>query len=442
MISARFLGRKTAIAAITFALGVNGAAQAASPPSVHHGSSAAGIPAVAGSHTFTVLHNFSGTDGSTPVGNLDLAIGPGFRTTLYGETQGGGTGSSGTIFSYGLQSNVFTSLYSFTGVNDGGFPAGGLATNETAYFPAGQTQLGVALDGGADGQGTLFSVAPNGAPTVVHTFTGGTDGAIPTGRLTLFTDGNYYGTTASGALGYGTVYRVTPAGQFSTIYSFTGGADGGSPAAGLALRVSFFGAANSALSPAIERTATSSRRYVSPYLYGTTSSGGANNAGTIFAITPTGKPQTLYSFTGGSDGGSPAAKLLSDLRGNLYGSTMAGGSQGNGVIFEIPAGSTTPKVIHDFGNGATGAVPLAQITLGFDGNLYGTASQGGAGGNGDVFEISRWGAFSDIHDFAGTDGSAPEGALVDGGDGNLYGTASSGGTTFNGVLFAISERSR
>jgi uncharacterized repeat protein (TIGR03803 family) len=431
MISARHLGKKTALWVIAFALGANTAAFAG--------------PAVNIARRFTVLYQFSDPYGSAPAGKLDLAIGFGSTRTLYGETEGGGAGESGTIFSYTLASSVFSSLYQFTGGNDGGEPLAGLAHNDTDYFPAGRFQLGVTISGGAAAQGVVFAVAPNGTTKIVHTFTGGSDGGAPSGRLTLFRDGNYYGTTTSGALGYGTVYRITPAGQFSTIYAFSGGADGGSPQAGLALSVNLgeraLAAVGDTASAIVERIAATSPQYVAPYLYGTTSTAGANGVGTIFRISPAGYLETLYSFTDGLDGGVPVARLTSDLQGDLFGSTTVGGSAGNGVIFELSRRSTTPRVIHDFGDGTTGAEPVAELTYGLNRVLYGTASQGGAGGQGDVFQITitPFGGFSDIHDFGGADGSDPEGALVDGGDHKLYGTTINGGANDQGVLFSIRE---
>jgi uncharacterized repeat protein (TIGR03803 family) len=450
MTSARQFAKKTAFSAITLALGLQAAAfpaPAAGAQRVFLSSNARPDTA----HSVRVLHNFAGSDGSAPEGNLDLGIGIGSHSltrTLYGTTGGGGAPSAGTIFSYILGSNVFALLYQFTGAADGGTPIEGLANNETNYFVAGQPQLGVTNDGGvvagAAAQGTVYFIGANGQPVVLHTFTGGPDGGFPAGRPTLFLDGNYYGTTSTGGgFGFGTVYRVSRSGQFSTIYTFTGDSDGGSPQAGLALNVKLRddatnppGATSNA---SIEQMATSSKQCVSPYLYGTTSTGAPNGAGTVFRITPAGNLQTLYQFKGGLDGGAPKARLTSDFRGNLYGSASVGGIDGNGVIFKLAYNAAAPQVIHDFGDGTTGATPLAQITRGFNGNLYGTASQGGANGQGDVFKISRGKVFTDIHDFAGFDGANPQGGLVDGGDGKLYGTTTGGGTTFQGVLYSIPE---
>ena len=449
MISGPNFAVKTALCITALALSANAVALAATTTSsIGHRTQLSASRTAATSRGVNVLHSFGGADGSAPEGNLDLALSSSNNQiirTIFGATEGGGSALSGTIYAYTIGSAMFGSVYSFTGGNDGGVPLEGLANNESQYFQSGQVQLGVTSSGGAAGDGTLFAIGKSAQPVSLHAFTGGTDGAFPAGRLTQFTDGNYYGTTSSGALGYGTVYRVTPSGGFSTIYTFTGGNDGGAPQAGLALRVDQSGHANIAhsgpMSAIIDRMVTpANKQYVSPYLYGTTSTGAAGGSGTIFRITPAGQLQTLYAFSGGADGAVPTAKLSTDLNGNLYGTTSVGGSGGNGVVFKISRGSTKPKVIFDFGNGATGASPSAQITLAFNGNLYGTTTSGGASGQfGTVFEITSSGTFSDIHDFNGTDGATPQGALLDGGDNYLYGTTVAGGAMSSGELFSIAE---
>ena len=445
MPSTRNLTLRTALWALAVAFGMSAAASAAV-------TNVRQQPALAEQATRTrsvyVLHTFTGADGSTPEGNLDLALsasGNNFVRTVYGETEGGGTALSGTIFRFTLGANAFTSLYSFSGGNDGSVPLAGLAANDSQYFLGGSYQGGVTVFGGASGQGTLFAIGMNGKPLLIHSFTGGADGGSPAGRLTRFTDGNFYGTTSNGGVGFGTVYKVTPNGQFSTIYTFTGGVDGGSPQAGLAARVNLNGykkaARTTPVSALVNRIAASSDvRFVSPYLYGVTSTAGKYGSGTIFRITPTGQLQTLHAFSGGNDGGAPTAKLSTDLDGNLYGTASVGGSGGNGVVFKIPHGTNKPRVIYDFGNGATGASPSAQITLALNGNLYGTTTSGGASGQfGTIFEITSGGVFSDIHDFLNADGATPQGALLDGGDGYLYGTTTAGGAMSSGVLYSIAQ---
>lgn len=219
--------------------------------------------------------------------------------------------------------------------------------------------------------------------------------------------------------------------ELQVLYSFTGGNDGAFP--GSALVVDQAG-----------------------NLYGTTSQGGSDPCllacGTIFKLSvPSSrngawKETVLYRFTGGSDGGNPAAGLVRDQAGDLYGTTYAGGSvscpsgvSGCGVIFElsppsIPGGAWTETVLHTF-SGNDGSNPVARLTFDQAGNLYGTAVEGGIGGSGVVFELmapaAQGGAwtYSVLHSFPqdGSDGSGPAGDLVFDTAGNVYGTTSSGG---------------
>jgi uncharacterized repeat protein (TIGR03803 family) len=128
--------------------------------------------------------------------------------------------------------------------------------------------------------------------------------------------------------------------------------------------------------------------------YGTTSLGGTSNAGVVFQLDAAGMEKALYSFTGGTDGANPMAALVRDADGNLYGTTFAGGlasaeqcPSGCGVVFKIdPAGTET--VLYSFTGGADGANPTAGLLRDTAGNLYGTATRGGASNNGVVFKIA------------------------------------------------------
>ncbi len=181
--------------------------------------------------------------------------------------------------------------------------------------------------------------------------------------------------------------------------------------------------------------------------YGTTAGGGVYGNGTVFKITRGGMLMTLYSFCAqtnaqGSctDGDHPWAGLVQGSDGNFYGTTYEGGAYGNGTVFEItPAGALT--TLHDF-NGTDGANPLAVLVQATDGNFYGTTS-GGAYGAGTVFKITPAGTLTTLWIFckAGgpcTDGGAPWAGLVQGTDGNFYGTTAAGGAqAYNGTVFEI-----
>jgi uncharacterized repeat protein (TIGR03803 family) len=181
-------------------------------------------------------------------------------------------------------------------------------------------------------------------------------------------------------------------------------------------------------------------------LYGTTNQGGTQSStcptpvagcGTVFGFTPTGSLFLLHRFSG-ADGMYPSAGLTLGSDGNLYGTTngstlksASGPVYGN--IFKInPGGSFT--VLHSFSS-TDGAYPLSPLVLGANGNLYGTTTEGGTYGAGTAFMITPGGTFTSLHSFNPTaDGNSPEGALVQAANGYFYGTAAFGGATCNGAI--------
>jgi uncharacterized repeat protein (TIGR03803 family) len=173
--------------------------------------------------------------------------------------------------------------------------------------------------------------------------------------------------------------------------------------------------------------------------YGTTYGGGINGSGTVFKITPSGGLTTLYGFTGGRDGANPEAALTLGSDGNFYGTTTAGGSGDNGTVFRIsPTGSLT--LLYSFSGASETVLPRALVE-GSDGNLYGTTYGGGLKGFGMVFKITPGGVFASLYSFTnGVDGAHPAGALTLGSNGYLYGTTLEGGSGTNeaGTVFQIS----
>jgi uncharacterized repeat protein (TIGR03803 family) len=293
----------------------------------------------------------------------------------------GSTSAKGTLgwalaFALGLgavaapqaKAQTFTVIRSFTGGSDGANPLSGL-------FFAGGNLFGTASSGGSSGLGVVFRLSLSGQETVLHEFTGGTDGANPQGRLVMDKAGNFYGTTTAGGVSNaGTVFKVTRRGKETLLYSFTGKPDGANPVAGLAIDI----AGN---------------------LYGTTTAGGANGNGTVFKLaipTVSGSEWTetvLYSFGKSPDGTVPVAGVTFDLSGNLYGTTSAGGTSGYGTVFQLtPSGSAwTETILHHFALKSDGGIPYAGLVLDSNGNLYGAATEGGAGGQnggGTIFELT------------------------------------------------------
>jgi len=273
--------------------------------------------------------------------------------------------------------------------------------------------------GGDSGDGTVFMITPTGAATVLHSFTGApADGSGPTtSRLIQGADGNFYGTTGGGgANDFGAVYKLTPEGTVTILFSFAGGpADGKYTLAGL-----------------VQGTDGN--------FYGTTFDGGANNRGVVFRLTPTGVETVLYSFgaAGSGDAIGLATALIEGSDGNFYGTSLDGGASNQGTVFSItPAGVET--VLHSFGKSGDGIQPLGRLTLGSDGALYGTTTDGGAHGHGMVFRLTPEGVETILYSFTGAprDGSFPEAGLLQGQDGNFYGTTGFGGANNLGTVFKL-----
>ncbi len=348
-----------------------------------------------------------------------------------------------------------TVLYSFTFGSDGEGPVGGLIADSAGNL-YGTTDFCFAGTGPCDfggNLGTVFKLAPGGIETVLHSFLGApSDGAFPQAGLSADGSGNLYGTTADG-----TVFKLAPPIPPATswteivLHFFAGGtSDGSEPLAGLI----FDSSGN---------------------LYGTTSEGGGTGCsagigcGTVFKLAPPFPPATswtetvLHSFAGGgSDGAFPEARLITDLSGNLYGTTYEGGGtgcsygRGCGTVFKLAPGGTE-TVLYSFTGGSDGAQPSAGLIADGAGNLYGTTSSGGASrqlqcsgtdgfplGCGVVFKLSppippatNW-TETVLYAFAGeiSDGSGPSGLIFDGA-GNLYGITASGGPGNVGTVFKL-----
>jgi uncharacterized repeat protein (TIGR03803 family) len=269
---------------------------------------------------------------------------------------------------------------------------------------------------------------------VLYRFTGGSDGSWPSSELVFDKEGNGYGTAATGGNGQcnyfvgisgcGVVFKLTPSnGSWiqTVLYTFTGRSDGGLPYAGLVLDNS-------------------------NNLYGTTILGGnfdcdpQQGCGTVFQLTPSSSGWTekvLYTFTGGEDGRNPSAGVIIDRVGNLYGATAHGNP--GGVAFELtPSGDTWN---YSFVYGFEGLGPTGSLIMDDAGNLYGTTDGGGTQGFGTAFELNRSGDIwteTVLHDFTGTsDGISPGGTLARDSNGNLYGTASDGGLYNDGTVWEI-----
>jgi uncharacterized repeat protein (TIGR03803 family) len=344
--------------------------------------------------TESVIYSFAGQpDGAFPSAGLVRDA----KGNLYGTTYGGGAAGNGTVYEV-IPPGTAKVLYSFSGGADGSGPAAGLVRANGSLY---STTLG----GGADFFGTVFKVTPAGLETVLASFARGDGGGFPEAGLIRDKQGNLYGTTSgyNGGYGNGAVFKVTPDGTLTILYEFSGGEDGLCPYGGL---VSDF----------------------QGNLYGTTYRGGASGYGTVFEVAPDGKETVLHSFSGGPDGSYPAAGLLRDGNGNLYGTTTGGGTGGYGTVFRV-AKTGTEKVLHSF-TGADGFYPIASLVEDATGNLFGTTESGGSHGKGTVFRVTKTGTTKVLYSFTGgLDGGSPTAALVLDKQGNLYGTTSGGGNS-------------
>jgi uncharacterized repeat protein (TIGR03803 family) len=173
-------------------------------------------------------------------------------------------------------------------------------------------------------------------------------------------------------------------------------------------------------------------------LYGTTYSGGSNLAGTVFSVTTSGTQTLLYSFKGGTkDGSNPTGGLTLGTDGNFYGTTQQGGSATQGIVFKITtAGVLT--ILHNFNAAVDGAFPWGPPILASDGNFYGTTSGGGTKGNGIVYKITSSGTFTVVYKFDVTHGFAPIAPPTQGTDGFLYIPVSEGGNEYCGTIVQLS----
>jgi uncharacterized repeat protein (TIGR03803 family) len=309
-----------------------------------------------------------------------------------------------------------TTIYTFTGGNDGGNPPCGLISGGKGIVPAKARFYGATYEGGTSGLGTVYEVGNNGFETVLHSFAGGSDGAYPQAGLIADATGNLYGTTEQGGTyGYGVVFKLTAGGSETILYSFSGGTDGAYPFASLI----FDSAGN---------------------LYGTTTEGGASGLGVVFKLGTDGTESVLHSF-GGSDGASPYAGVVMDKAGDLYGTTEGGGADGQGVVFKVVPGSSE-SVLHSFAGGSDGSIPFAGVTMDKAGNLYGTTVAGGANDGGTVYEVSRKGKKAKaktkiLHSFGGaSDGSEAIAGVIQK-SGYLFGTTYEGGTSGYGTVFKL-----
>ncbi len=427
----------------------------------------------------TILHDFTGTpDGAYAYGTLVHDK----YGNLYGTTVNGGTTHSyGTVFvlcapgaaapdlfpcTTGLSVWTEFVLYKFKGPNlgDGAFPYGTLVFNGL-YGGRGFTLYGTTSSGGSakvcrvtngvSGCGTVFELcAPSNfggcggvnqwKEHVLHTFLGGNDGAYPFGGVITDKASDLFGTTVLGGH-QGTCLSGGVNVYCGTVFKLKGQSPWNFPET---ILHRFKGSPNDGANP--YATLCCSTIYTIPYLYGTTANGGTSNKGTVFKVKNSGAfPETvLHSFTATPDGANPFANVIFDSSGNLYGTTYAGGVNGEGLVFKLAAPLLNVETaLYSFcpvAGCADGANPEAGLLFDTAGNLYATTFSGGTGCGGScgtVFELPPSLVESVLYSFVGGtgDGANPfAGVIFDPpiAPGVLYGVTTASGSSSSGVAYS------
>jgi uncharacterized repeat protein (TIGR03803 family) len=415
--------------------------------------------------TFTTLASFNGTNGRSPV----AALAQGTDGNFYGTTADGGSSTAcggspcGTVFRV-TRTGTITTLYSFD-IAHGADPSASLVLGTDGNF------YGTTTEGGINGDGTVFRISPQGELKTLHSFSYYVDGGYPSDALVQGSDGNFYGTTSQGGANLdGTIFRITPEGKLDTLHGFDG-SDGCDPVGGLVQGSdgSFYGTTTGASCGADNGTifklsldgvlatvfsfdytdgfypASALIQAPNGSFYGTTYEGGTNEEGTVFSVTSGGIFATLYNFCTESDctdGEAPFAGLAQGTDGNFYGTTTFGGANnsslcsnlnvGCGTIFKI-APTGTLNTLYSFcaeTNCSDGLVPIGGLVQGTDARFYGTTRGGGADGDGTVYAL-----YLGLHPFVETvplTGAVGTSVMILGTD--LTGATS---VTFNGTPAAF-----
>jgi uncharacterized repeat protein (TIGR03803 family) len=335
-------------------------------------------------------------------------------------------------------------IYSFAGGNDGSGP------NDLIADQAGNL-YGTTYDGGPGGAGTVFRLSPPNdtrdmwTETILYSFSYSSleSGIGPKAGLVTDSSGNLFGSTwLGGPNGGGLVFELSPpsegdaAWSYQLIYDFSAANDGYSPEAPLTMDAS-------------------------GNLYGTTTSGGGGQYGTVFQLSPPKDKHgrwvhtVLYAFQGGDDGSTPTSSAVFDKNGSLNGVTAYGGGSTNcfggscGTVYKLTPTLSGPwrhRVLYTFGGGTDGGDPMSAVTFDAKGNLYSTTLIGGdpscgSVGCGTIYRLQpEGGAWKEtvLHRFAGGDDGAGPGGLTFGKTNTLFGVAG-GGVSGAGVVFSISH---
>jgi uncharacterized repeat protein (TIGR03803 family) len=368
-----------------------------------------------------------------------------------------------TLAAAPLHAQSFTDLYNFNCASGGCEP---YDLGQLVQWTDGNL-YGTTVSGGASGDGSIFMVTPNGTYTDLLDFDG-TNGSGPNGSLALASDGNFYGTAvAGGSHGYGTLFRFTPPSTLTVLHNFSNGADGARPmvppvqaADGNLYGVTFAnttyrltlpaGKFQPLPNPTPAETTGPLILASDGNLYGTSQDGGTDNSGTVYRMTTAGAIDIIYNFTfDGATGSNPAGPLTQAPDGFLYGTTLYGGANDSGGVFQMSLSGSTSE-LHSFDQPVScsagycnndGGFPYAGVLAAADGNLYGVTEDFGANDKGTIFEVSTSGSFTKLFDFTGSAGVAegwlPLNTLMQHTNGCIYGVASEGGFAAGGDFFSV-----
>lgn len=400
------------------------------------------LAASAVAQTFTSLASFSEPNGSSPQSTLiQGADGSLYGTAIWGGDLKCNAGyGCGTIFKITADGEM-TTLYTFCSqpnCTDGAEPQAALtlATDGDFYGTTFAGGTGGCSAGVVIGCGTVFRITPEGDLTTLYNLCSQpncTDGAEPLGALVQAANGRFYGTTSGtefGPTNYGTIFEITAEGDFTTLLTFDF-TDGAYPASREGLIQTADGA-----------------------FYGTTAGGGAYGnlgiAGTVFKITSEGTLTSLYSFCAPYvtypncvDGSDPESGLFLAATGNFYGTTWTGGAYKAGTLFQVsPKGKLTS--LYSFctlPSCVDGAIPYGRVIQATDGNIYGTTYSNGMNGGGTIFEMTPARTFRTLYNFCAQpkceDGASPFAGLFQSTNGKFYGTTCCGGTYGLGTVFNL-----
>jgi len=363
--------------------------------------------AMAGAQTVTTLYSFVGgkTSGANP---WYVTLVQGTNGQLYGTTYNGGSKGLGTFFEV-TTSGTLTVLHSFAGgKTDGANPTGGLTLGTDGNF------YGTTQQGGSESQGVAYKMTTAGTITILHSFNSATDGAFPWGPPIEGTDGNFYGTASGGKGEDGLVYKITSSGTYSTIYTFTS-TSGTYP-----------------IAPPTQGT--------DGYLYIPVSLGGTDECGTIVQLTTAGVLNNSYDFPCGAGGAFPIGPLVQAANGDFYSTTQDGGTNGEGTIYQLTT-SMDVTILHSFGAlFGDGEYPGAGLLLATDGNYYGSTAEGGTYDDGILFNTTVGGVYTQLYSFNNSSNlmqMSPLSPPVQDTNGTLYGVTEFGGTDNEGTIYSL-----